>query len=249
MKGDKTNGKWKSVGIFHSRMERCADNAGRDQRGKELHRQPRASNTATTNRVNAAQINLNSLKSQMPGEYKSEYGSQIGSTQSELNDLTKKGFSYDYTKDNAYQQYKNRYTRGAELASEDATAQAAGKTGGYGNSWASTNGQTAYQSTMAGLSNAVDDLYSQAFDGYTSKKNDLTTRLEALQKQEQLAQDAYNTKLNNYYSQLNNAQNEYADAVGEKQQNTANKTKFWGNVAQVGAMVLPWVLRAMGVPI
>ena len=185
----------------------------------------------------------------MPGEYKSEYGSPIGSTQSELNDLTKKGFSYDYTKDNAYQQYKNRYTRGAELASEDATAQAAGKTGGYGNSWASTNGQTAYQSTMAGLSNAVDDLYSQAFDEYTSKKNDLTTRLEALQKQEQLAQDAYNTKLNNYYSQLNNAQAEYADAVGEKQQNTANKTKFWGNVAQVGAMALPWVLRAMGVPI
>lgn len=70
-----------------------------------------------------------------------------------------------------------------------------------------------------------------------------------MQKQEQLAQDAYNTKLNNYYSQLNNAQTEYADAVGEKQQNTANKTKFWGNVAQVGAMVLPWVLRAMGVPI
>lgn len=217
--------------------------------GKNYIDNRRASNTATTNRVNAAQSNLNSLKSQMPGEYKSEYGSQIGSTQDALTDLTKKGFSYDYTKDNAYQQYKNRYTRGAELASEDATAQAAGKTGGYGNSWASTNGQTAYQSTMAGLSNAVDDLYSQAFDEYTSKKNDLTTRLEALQKQEQLAQDAYNTKLNNYYSQLNNAQNEYADAVGEKQQNTANKTKFWGNVARVGAMVLPWVLRAMGVPI
>ena len=115
--------------------------------GKNYIDNRRASNTATTNRVNAAQSNLNSLKSQMPGEYKSEYGSQIGSTQDALTDLTKKGFSYDYTKDNAYQQYKNRYTRGAELASEDATAQAAGKTGGYGNSWASTNGQTAYQST------------------------------------------------------------------------------------------------------
>lgn len=191
MKGDKTNGKWKSVGIFHSRMERCADNAGHLQRGKGLHRQPQGQQR----------------RNDEPGEC------------------------------------------GAELASEDATAQAAGKTGGYGNSWASTNGQTAYQSTMAGLSNAVDDLYSQAFDEYTSKKNDLTTRLEALQKQEQLAQDAYNTKLNNYYSRLNNAQAEYAAAVGEKQQNTANKTKFWGNVAQVGAMALPWVLRAMGVPI
>lgn len=217
--------------------------------GKNYIDNRKASNTATTNRVNAAQSNLNSLKSQMPGEYKSEYDSQIGSTQDALTDLTKKGFSYDYTKDNAYQQYKNRYTRGAELASEDATAQAAGKTGGYGNSWASTNGQTAYQSTMAGLSSAVDDLYSQAFDEYTSKKNDLTTRLGALQEQKRLEREAYDTKMKNYWNQLDNAEYEYANAMNEKQQNTANKTKFWGNVAQVGAMALPWVLRAMGVPI
>ena len=241
MEGDKTNGKWTMVGILHSGLERRANNAGRDQRGKELHRQPQGQQHRNDEPGECG--------AEQPEQPEEPDAGQSGSTQSELNDLTKKGFSYDYTKDNAYQQYKNRYTRGAELASEDATAQAAGKTGGYGNSWASTNGQTAYQSTMAGLSSAVDDLYSQAFDEYTSKKNDLTTRLEALQKQEQLAQDAYNTKLNNYYSQLNNAQAEYADAVGEKQQNTANKTKFWGNVAQVGAMALPWVLRAMGVPI
>ena len=112
-------------GLREVRMTQDVINAG-----KNYINNRRASNTATTNRVNAAQSNLNSLKSQMPGEYKSEYGSQIGSTQSELNDLTKKGFSYDYTKDNAYQQYKNRYTRGAELASEDATAQAATATAG-----------------------------------------------------------------------------------------------------------------------
>ena len=198
-------------------------------------------------RLNTARYNLEQYEKTKPADYQSKYQGQIKDVMDKLENMG--DFDYDPDADAAYQQYKNRYTRGAELASEDATAQAAGKTGGYGNSWASTNGQTAYQSTMAGLSNAVDDLYSQAFDEYTSKKNDLTTRLEALQKQEQLAQDAYNTKLNNYYSQLNNAQAEYADAVGEKQQNTANKTKFWGNVAQVGAMALPWVLRAMGVPI
>ena len=231
-------------GLREVRMTQDVINAGKNYIDNR-----KASNTATTNRVNAAQSNLNSLKSQMPGDYKSEYDSQIGSTQDALTDLTKKGFSYDYTKDNAYQQYKNRYTRGAELASEDATAQAAGKTGGYGNSWASTNGQTAYQSTMAGLSNAVDDLYSQAFDEYTSKKNDLTTRLGALQEQKRLEREAYDTNMNNYWNQLNNAQTEYANAMNEKQQNTANKTNFWGNVARVGATVLPWVLRAMGVPI
>ena len=70
-----------------------------------------------------------------------------------------------------------------------------------------------------------------------------------MQEQKRLEREAYDTNMNNYWNQLNNAQTEYANAMNEKQQNTANKTNFWGNVAQVGAMVLPWVLRAMGVPI
>mgnify|MGYP000928515553 CR=1 FL=1 len=118
--------------------------------------------------------------------------------------MNRDGFSYDYTKDAAYQQYKNQYTRGAELASENAAANASARSGGYGNSWGTSSGQTAYQSTMNGLSDVADSLYNQAYNEYAAKKSDLSSRLSSLQQQEKLAQDAYNTRLNNYYGQLNN---------------------------------------------
>ena len=113
---------------------------------------------ASNDRVKTARENLDRIKGNKPGEYQSEYASQISGTQDALNKMNEKGFAYDYTKDLAYQQYKSRYTRGAELNSEDTAARAASRSGGYGNSWATSSGQTAYQSTMAGLSDAADSL-------------------------------------------------------------------------------------------
>lgn len=199
----------------------------------------------SNDRVTTAKNNLDYVKGQKPGEYQSEYGSQISGTQSQLDKMNRDGFSYDYTKDAAYQQYKNQYTRGAELASENAAANASARSGGYGNSWGTSSGQTAYQSTMNGLSDVADSLYSQAYNEYATKKSDLSNRLSSLQQQEKLAQDAYNTRLNNYYGQLNSAQTEYANAVGANQKKDANNTNFWGNVLQVGASMLPWVLKAL----
>lgn len=161
--------------------------------------------------------------------------------------MNRDGFSYDYTKDAAYQQYKNQYTRGAELASENAAANASARSGGYGNSWGTSSGQTAYQSTMNGLSDVADSLYNQAYNEYATRKSDLGNRLSSLQQQKQLAINDYNTKLNNYHGQLNNANTEYANAVGANQKKDANNTNFWGNVLQVGASMLPWVLKALAV--
>ena len=201
----------------------------------------------SNDRVTTAKNNLDYIKGQKPGEYQSEYGSQISDTQSQLDKMNRDGFSYDYTKDAAYQQYKNQYTRGAELAGENAAANASARSGGYGNSWGTSSGQTAYQSTMNGLSDVADSLYSQAYNEYATRKSDLGNRLSSLQQQEKLAQDAYNTRLNNYYGQLNSAHTEYANAVAAAQQKDANNTNFWGNALQVGAQLLPWVLKAFAV--
>ena len=128
----------------------------------------------SNDRVTTAKNNLDYIKGQKPGEYQSEYGSQISGTQSQLDKMNRDGFSYDYTKDAAYQQYKNQYTRGAELASENAAANSSARSGGYGNSWGTSSGQTAYQSTMNGLSDVADSLYSQAYNEYATKKSDLS---------------------------------------------------------------------------
>lgn len=156
--------------------------------------------------------------------------------------MNQKGFSYDYTKDAAYQQYKNRYTRGAELASEDATAQAAARSGGYSNSWGTSSGQTAYQNTMNGLASVADSLYNQAYNEYNTKKSDLSSQLGALRQQESLAQQEYQTNLSKYYDDLNYAANEYNSAVSAAQQRRANSTSKWGTVMTVAANALPYIL-------
>ena len=243
----KANGKWWEYLIPGWGLVRSAQDVYDNV--KETYDNNAMAYAASNDRVKTARENLDRIKGNKPGEYQSEYASQISGTQDALNKMNEKGFAYDYTKDLAYQQYKSRYTRGAELNSEDTAARAASRSGGYGNSWATSSGQTAYQSTMAGLSDAADSLYDQAYNEYTTKKNDLTSRLSALQSQEKLAQDTYNTNLNNYYNQLGNAQTEYTDAVAAKQQKTANTTNTIGNVATVAVQALPWVLRAFGVAI
>ena len=156
--------------------------------------------------------------------------------------MNKNGFSYDYTKDMAYQQYKNRYTRGAELASEDATAQAAARSGGYGNSWGTSSGQTAYQNTMNGLASVADSLYNQAYNEYNTKKSDLSNQLGTLQKQDELARQEWQTNVDKYYNDLSYAQNEYNSAVNAYQQERSSKRGFWGSVLAGAAMLLPWIL-------
>ena len=195
-----------------------------------------------SSRVEQARYNLDQLEANKPRDYESQYKNQIDGVQSKLNDMNKNGFSYDYTKDMAYQQYKNRYTRGAELASEDATAQAAARSGGYGNSWGTSSGQTAYQNTMNGLASVADSLYNQAYNEYNTKKSDLSNQLGTLQKQDELARQEWQTNVDKYYNDLSYAQNEYNSAVNAYQQERSSKRGFWGSVLTGAAMLLPWIL-------
>ena len=211
-----------------------------DPGGGKYGKQPDYSES--NDRVYAAWDNVQRAEANHPGNYQSKYANQINGVQSKLNDMNQKGFSYDYTKDAAYQQYKNRYTRGAELASEDATAQAAARSGGYSNSWGTSSGQTAYQNTMNGLASVADSLYNQAYNEYNTKKSDLSSQLGALRQQESLALQEYQTNLSKYYDDLNYAANEYNSAVSAAQQRRANSTSKWGTVMTVAANALPYIL-------
>lgn len=195
-------------------------------------------------RLNTARYNLEQYEKTKPADYQSKYQGQIKDVMDKLENMG--DFDYDPDADAAYQQYKNQYTRGAELASENAAANASARSGGYGNSWGTSSGQTAYQSTMNGLSDVADSLYNQAYNEYATKKSDLGNRLSSLHQQKRLAIDDYNTRLNNYYGQLNSAQTEYANAVGANQKKDANNTNFWGNVLQIGAQLAgPLIVKMM----
>lgn len=71
--------------------------------------------------VNAAKSTLQKTEKARPAAYTSKYGTQITGLADAI--ANRKGFSYDYTKDALYQNYKDQYQRQAQLGMQNATAQ------------------------------------------------------------------------------------------------------------------------------
>ena len=78
--------------------------------------------------------------------------------------LNREDFSYDLNGDALYQQYKDKYIKQGKMAMQDTMGQAAAMTGGYGNSYAATAGNQAYQASLENLNDIVPELYQMAHD-------------------------------------------------------------------------------------
>ena len=121
--------------------------------------------------VKNAQAALNAQLAQKPGEYQSQWQSQLDDTINKI--LNREKFSYDVNGDALYQQYKDKYTQQAKMAMGDAIGQASAMTGGYGNSYAQSVGQQMYQKEMQNLNDIVPELYQMAYDKYNQEGQDL----------------------------------------------------------------------------
>lgn len=75
-------------------------------------------------------------------------------------------FSYDFNNDPLYQQYRDQYVQQGQMAMMDTMGQAAAMTGGYGNSYAQTVGQQAYNQQLGQLNEMMPELYQMAYDRY-----------------------------------------------------------------------------------
>lgn len=105
------------------------------------------------------------------------YGDFIFSKQGEYDSLydqykNRGDFTYDLNGDALYQQYKDKYIQQGKLAMADTMGQAAAMTGGYGNSYAQSVGQQAYQASLDNLNDIVPELYAMALDRYNQKGQD-----------------------------------------------------------------------------
>ena len=109
-------------------------------------------------------------------------------TEKKMEDIFKKiqsrePFSYDLAGDKLYEQYKKEYAKAGSLAREDAVAQSAALTGGYGNSYGQTMGQQAYEGVMSGLKEVAEELYGRAWDEYSREEDGLWDQYSALSKE------------------------------------------------------------------
>ena len=121
--------------------------------------------------------------------------------------LNRDKFTYDMNADSLYQQYKNQYMAQGNIAMQDAIAQASAMTGGYGNSYAATVGNQAYQGYLDRLNDKVPELYQLALDKYNQEGNDMYNQMSAIG-------NMYNTEYGQYRDQVSDWNNEFNRLYG-----------------------------------
>lgn len=169
----------------------------------------------------AALANKNNIYEMLHGTYNPETGQYEGgigsygfSKQNEVNnifsDLDDLGqFSYNFNEDALYQQYADKYQQQGELAMQDTMGQAAAMTGGYGNSYAQSVGQQAYQAHLSEMNDIIPELYQMSLDSYKMKKGDLYDKYNLLMSEDARERQAYMDRYNKLLEQLGLANDDY----------------------------------------
>lgn len=175
------------------------------------------------------------------GSYNFNYGRQADYDNAMDAILNRKKFSYDLNGDALYQQYKDNYINQGKMAMMDTMGQAAAMTGGYGNSYAATVGNQAYQASLQNLNNMIPELYKLALDSYNAEGDRLAGNLNVLGSDRQLEETAYNNKYNadltrlsadrDYYNQKYNdlSKSDYSKYVDYL---TSNNENYWNEYKQ-----------------
>lgn len=156
--------------------------------------------------VAQAEALLQQQIAQKPGAYQSTWEGQLNDTIAQI--LNRDKFSYDLNGDMLYQQYADQYRTQGKLAMMDTMGQAAAMTGGYGNSYAQTAGQQAYQGYLQQLNDVVPELYGMALDQYNQQGQDLYNQAALMAQQEDQDYGRYMDQLTTYYTELGMAQDE-----------------------------------------
>lgn len=141
-----------------------------------------------------------------PGEYQSAWQAQLNDTLQKI--LNREKFSYDLNGDMLYQQYKDQYTTQGKLASMDVMGQAAAMTGGYGNSYAQTAGQQAYQGYLQQLNDKVPELYQLALNQYNAEGDDMYNQASLMAQMENQDYGRYRDTVSDYYTELDRLTND-----------------------------------------
>lgn len=114
--------------------------------------------------------------------------------------MNREKFSYDLNGDALYQQYKDQYTTQGKMAMMDTMGQAAALTGGYGNSYASTAGNQAYQGYLQQLNDRVPELYQLALDKYNQEGQDLLNQYALLNEQDSKQYEKDRDAISDWYT-------------------------------------------------
>lgn len=148
-------------------------------------------------------------------------------------------FRYNPDGDALYQAYQGKFQNSANQAMRDTIGQASAKNGGYGDSFAQTAGNAAYQQQLDGLSNVQAQLLNMAYNKYanslSNKQNAWNMYNNQNQQQYSQYQNAIGNAFNNMTYHTNQYNTDYGNAynkwAGDRDYATSNRN-YYGNTYQ-----------------
>lgn len=153
------------------------------------------------------------------------YGQSVKDALYKINNREK--FAYDLNGDALYQQYKDQYMNLGKLAMQDTIGQASAMTGGYGNSYATTAGNQAYQGYLQKLNDVVPELYQLALNQYNQEGQDLKDSLAMYQSLYNTEYGEHRDKVNDWNTEQNRLdQNYYNEANLDYNKFTDNRSYY-----------------------
>lgn len=145
-----------------------------------------------------------------PAQYQSAWEGQLQGILEQI--LNQKEFRYNLNGDALYQQYRDAAAQSGKRAMEDAMAQAAALTGGYGNSYAQSAGQQAYWNQMESLGDRIPELYALALDQYRQRSESLQNKYALLAGAEDRDYSRYQDSLSAWQKEADNLWKRYTDS-------------------------------------
>lgn len=151
--------------------------------------------TAYNNALSA----LQAAQQQKP-TYAGKYDQQLDAIYNKI--MGREDFKYDINSDALYNQYKQQYVQQGQQAMQNAMGQAATMTGGYGNSYAATAGNQAYQAYIQQLNDKVPELYDRARSNYDADTQRMLQQYSVTGDMADTEYGRYQDDLNQYMQQL-----------------------------------------------
>ncbi len=147
--------------------------------------------------VKKAEKDLSAWEKNKPQEYESKYTKEIDTLLDSV--LTRPQFNYNLNSDPLYNQYRELYVGNAKKAMADTVGKVSSLTGGYGNSYAVTAGQQAYDEQLNELNSVGLKLRDRAYEVYKDEGDELIENISVLRDLDGDEYEKYLGELERYY--------------------------------------------------
>ena len=149
-------------------------------------------------------------KAAKPEGYVSSYEAPLRQAMERI--LNREDFHYNLDGDALYRRYRNQAVQNGRLAMADTAGQAAARTGGYGNSYAQSVGQQAYNRQLDSLADRIPELYNLAMSQYQLQTQNLQRKYDLLSGAQQQEYSHYQDALAAWQKEADQLWQAYTDA-------------------------------------